>query len=216
MTFPQRCFCFLCAALAVFVVEAAWIDGVPYFPIEISRACAGPLGTRRLMEVAFMAVGMCLFMSTLPEVKVSCLGLVVLALIPDSVSIVGHMVGVGIMFLGAVVLAWRKPPVAPIVIGCVVVFGLRVVAKSAAVTLFELPHQVPVGMLSDGWACIDWIKTRSFDIMFGRGPPPDPNTLLVFRCTAVAQWAILFTMGYTLATYGMDTDFTVPKLKKNE
>lgn len=177
-------------------------DDVPYFPIEVSRTVAGPVASKAFM---FMALGSFLAYDW-PKysgwVGVSWAGFVLLAVVPDTVSVAGHMVGLGLMGVGALGLCWEKPPKGKIVALMISFYAVRVAAKVAVVAWRDTIPYITMEEFFEPWSLFAFIKERSLDIMFGRGPPPHPDTLLVFRLAALGQWGLLWSLAWMLLRHG--------------
>lgn len=177
-------------------------DDVPYFPIEVSRTVAGPVASKAF---ALMALGSFLaydWMQYESSVTVAWLGFVLLAVIPDSVSVVGHMVGVALMGVGALKMVVAKPKTWKWVALIIFVYGFRVVAKSVVVVMRDTLPYITMEEFFDPWSLLAFIKNRSLGIMFGEGPAPHPDTLLVFRLAALGQWCLLLGLARLLLFHG--------------
>jgi hypothetical protein len=188
-------FVMLCMAVGVL-----YDRHVPYFPIEISRTCAGKTAS------SLFGGGAVLSWLAFDWTKYSywtCLawvGFVLLAVVPDSLSVELHMLGVALMGVGAIGLCFEVPDTCYPVALCFVTYVLRIVAKTLVViqyekTIWEWDRWYdPTGLLS--------IKERSLDIMFGRGDAPHDTTRVVFESAAIAQWVLLLVLAHPLLSKG--------------
>lgn len=177
-------------------------DNVPYFPIEVSRTVAGPVASKAFAAVALGSFLVYDWPKYSSWTTVSWFGFVLLALIPDTVSVAGHMAGVGLMGVGALGLCWDMPSQWKFIVLVLFVYGIRVAAKVAVVMWRDTMPYITMEEFFDPWTLLAFIKGRCLDIMFGRGPPPHPDTLLVFRISALGQWMALASLAWVLLHHG--------------
>ena len=186
--------------LLCMVIGVLYDRHVPYFPIEVSRTCAGKIASLVFRQGAMISWLVFDWVKYSTWTIVAWIGFVILAVISDEISVEIHMLGVALMGVGALGLISEDPTVLHRVSFCFVAFVLRIVAKTLAVIQYE----------GTTWTLDEWysptglssIKQRSLDIMFGRGPDPHATTLVVFESAAVAQWLILLVLGHTLLYKG--------------
>ena len=188
--------------VVVCVGIGALVDGTPYFPIEVSRACAG-----QHAAVVF-ATGAILLALAFDRaayskwVTVAGVGFVVLAVVSDKISVRGHGVGVFLLGVAAIGVAAETPRARPWVTICALVYSVRVLGKFAAVLAWEAAPLPGPEMCLDIPRKMALACERAADITFGRGAAPHPSTLAVFRACAVCQWLLLLLLLHTLLYRG--------------
>lgn len=158
----------LCTALS------GLLDGsVPYFPIEISRTAAGPLG--RIVFPLGTALSFAVSLYELRTLHAPFLGLFILALVDDHTSWAIHMFGVFLMIVSIGWDAWRFGKLWPFLLICCIYLG-RLVLKMGVTYHYGLFKPA---------------AKASLQIMY-TGKAETPAQLLVFKLGGVLQWVFLY------------------------
>ena len=164
---------------AVFVDNA-----LPYWPIEVSRmAASGPVALQRF-QWGMTLLGVTLLASGELSAINGALwaALVIIAWVDDVTSWAIHMVGVALMGVVVAWQVWTNARTHTWALGAAgFIYGIRVVAKAAAVVWYELP---PSGVTMEA------VFARSMDIMQGRAKCHAPVSLFVFQAGGVLQWVV--------------------------
>lgn len=183
----------------------ALYDGaVPYFPIEISRTAASSANANRALATGFATLLVTLlYTKTLDVVTFTMwVGLMVVALVPDTLNWTVHMLGVVIVFVAALAHVYRHRDAAllPPVICSAVCYGIRIILK-AAVMLWADPKVRAATALSFS-SLFSVLFERSRDVML-RGPmATDAKTWAMigptFKVCGVLQWVSFYALSFVL------------------
>ena len=191
----------LLAAVIATQAVALYDGAVPFFPIEISRtAASSPRATNTLATGFATLIVTMIYTKTLDAVTFSLwLGLMVIALVPDSVSWTVHMLGVVALVAAACAHVYRRRQIAlvPPLLCALAIYGIRIVFK--LVLLFTVDKQVIAAAASNK---LSIAFERSMDIMM-RGPlaynnDPELWNLVgpTFKICGVLQWAAFFALSF--------------------
>ena len=169
----------------ILLVQFASYDRVPYFPTEISRSAASSPNALNMMRIGFTTLLMTLYATDQFSVPVSILwvGLMIVAFVPDTLSLGGHMVGVALIFVAASLQCLAREGNGAHLLGLgVFLYFLRIAMKYYAfVNLVDDPLT----------PFMEWNRR----IMFGE-LNPGPNILPWFRMSATMQWTAFWAWSH--------------------
>ncbi len=180
-------------------------NGVPYWPIEISRTASGECGYSVFL---FGVTGLVLLVSVRSLsnsyrkffcVLIPMTGAFTLACFDDVRFIELHTLGLIIMLVGTFIFSNFYAPDYMRLLFCMgILFSIRVALKVIVVSMYELNDQ-DVGVINMLYRFItfdtdfmDRVKSRSLDIMMSGNWRNGLWTQLVFKLGGVLQWIVLF------------------------
>lgn len=186
-------------------VVALYDGAVPYFPIEISRTAASSANANRALATGFATlIVTMLYTKTLDAVTFAMwLGLMIVALVPDTRNWSLHMLGVAIVFAAALAHVYRHRDVSlvPPVLCAGVVYLIRLVLKAVVMLMADAKVRAAV---SQSWSALfAAMFERTMDVMM-RGPLAynDDNTWAmvgpVFKVCGVLQWVAFYALSFVL------------------
>lgn len=183
----------LLATILVVQAIALYEQRVPYFPIEISRTAASSQTATYAMILGFGSLLWHVPSYTAPALII-WVGLMIVALVPDTYSVGGHMAGVGLVFLGAIVNTHSNHGAGGwlLIAFALVIYVLRIVFKGVALLLLDKPTLT--ASLQSG--VVVALHQRIRDIMFGRAVDVAPALIPYFQLSGVLQWVVFFALSY--------------------
>ena len=164
---------------------AIFTGKLPYFPIEISRTAEASPYNRILFPIGVICLP--LFMYAMNEWSNAYLlalaGLIILAVIDDKTSLMGHQIGVAIMAIGSFYAIFSLDNLRTrlsLLLCAALLFCGRVAMKVIAVVLFE------------GLYSFSQVKDKCIEIGYN-GMTRHPQFLIpVFQVCGVMQWLVFY------------------------
>lgn len=202
----------------VLVTQAAALyDGaVPYFPIEISRTAASSPRASNALATGFCTLILTLFYTqTLDSITFAMwLGLVILALVPDSKNWALHMFGVWIVFAAACAHVYRRREdvsLLPPLVYATAFYLFRIALRTLVILNFDPKAQAAVLALTmrgerNVPKVLKVLFDRAMDVMM-RGPlalDEDHRTEVwnrigpAFKLCGVLQWVSFISLSFVL------------------
>lgn len=207
----------LLVAIVATQAVALYNGKLPYFPIEISRTAASSLLATRVLSGGFISAIITMYLSKALtwHTFIMWMGLCITAMVPDTRSIVGHMFGPVLVFVGALTHALNNPhPLETVsAVGmAMIIFVLRICLKVGVLLLFDTSSRSTVTSL---WSIVghahvrNTVKNRALDIMF-RGdeafiaatntinPAAKQAIVAVFKVCGVLQCVAFYALSFVL------------------
>jgi hypothetical protein len=164
---------------------------LPYFPIEISRSAASSVIAGNIMKIGFVTLPATMYFTSSFSFTALLLwmGLVVVAFVPDTMSLGLHMSGVALVF-GAASLQMRQGTDFILVGFGLTMYVLRIIFKAMAL----LARDSVLYILMAEMGFINAFILRNQSIMFGAAVATE--VLPFYQLSGVLQWVCFLSLSY--------------------
>lgn len=195
-------------------IVALFVGGVPYFPIEISRTAASSKLASGCLSIGAITLIITLVAANelTPITFMMWAGLLIVALIPDNVFMLAHMLGVVIIGVAAClhVFSARSTKdgrsLSPLLVSFAMIYSLRWVLKVGVMLL----HDPAINRPGREWTHVNLLSLsselteRALDIMlngeraFGGNTAAWNDIRPLFQVAGVLQWVAFYTLSLVL------------------